>query len=201
MTSLADALAALSRGDVPWVSVAPDGRVALAEAPSGLIVPGSFNPLHHGHTELAALAERRFARPAAYEISVLNVDKPELPQEEVIRRAGQFAGRAPVIFTRSPRFAEKSTLFPNCVFAVGADTAARVVDPRYHGPDPATMLAALTAIRDAGCRFFVAGRANVDGVFVALGRLAIPASHADLFEGLGEDEFRVDVSSTALRRS
>ena len=201
MTALADALAALSRGEVPWVTVTADGRVTFAEPPAGLLLSGSFNPLHAGHTELAALAERRFGRPAAYEISVLNVDKPELPHEEVVRRMGQFAGRAAVVLTRAPRFTEKSVLFPNCVFAVGADTAARVVDLRYHGDDSERMLAALSAIRTAGGRFFVAGRATMNGVFVEVGQLAIPASHAEMFVGLTEGEFRMDVSSTQLRNT
>lgn len=189
----------LGRGEARWVTIDADGRASLSAPASGLIVPGSFNPLHAGHTELAVIAERRLSRPACFEISLFNVDKPELPAEEVIRRTAQFRGRATVILTRSPTFAEKSTLFPGSVFAVGADTASRVIDPRYHGHDPATMLAALTAIRHTGCRFLVGGRSLGGGPFVDLAGLAIPASHADLFEGIPEAEFRVDLSSTQLR--
>ncbi|WP_020472841.1 hypothetical protein [Zavarzinella formosa] len=199
MTNLPDALALLSRGDARWVAIDADGRVSLTAVATGLIVPGSFNPLHAGHTELAAIAERRFSRPASFEISLFNVDKPELPPEEVIRRTSQFQGRATVILTRSPTFAEKAGLFPASIFVVGADTAGRVIDPRYYGHDHAMMLATLTAIRGTGCRFLVGGRSLNGGPFTDLACLPIPESHADLFEGIPETEFRVDLSSTQLR--
>src|SRR5262249_46463895 len=92
-----------------------------------LLVPGAFNPLHGGHRALAALAERLERRPAAFELSVANVDKPELPIEEVRRRLRQFVGHAPVWLTRAARFVDKATLFPGATFVVGADTAERLM--------------------------------------------------------------------------
>ena len=97
-------------------------------------------------------------------------------------------------------FRAKAALFPGCVFVVGADTAARIVNPRYYGDDPAEVVRALDEIAAHGCRFFVGGRVDAAGRFVDVGGVTIPADYRDMFEGLGEREFRVDVSSTELRR-
>ena len=86
------------------------------------------------------------------------------------------------------------------MFVVGADTAARIVSPRYYGDDPVGMARALDEIADHGCRFFVGGRLEAAGRFVDVGGVDDPAGYRDLFEGLGEREFRVDVSSSELRR-
>jgi hypothetical protein len=100
--------------------------------------------------------------------------------------------------TRAPTFAGKARLFPRCTFVVGADTAARVVQPHYYGGQE-QMAAALTAIRQRGCRFLVGGRCDGAGDFVSLEALGIPAGLADLFAAIPEETFRVDVSSTQLR--
>ncbi|MBO0699067.1 MAG: hypothetical protein J2P46_11785 [Zavarzinella sp.] len=187
------------RGDVPWLRHEPDGSFRSDGRAPRLVFPGSFNPLHHGHIRLAELAAGRLGPPVAFELSVANVDKPPLPPDEVHRRLAQFRGREPVYVTRAPTFREKAALFPGCVFVVGADTAARVVHPRFYGEDPAAMLRALDEIRAAACRFFVGGRVDAGGRFVVVGGVTIPAAYRDLFAGLGEREFRVDVSSTELR--
>ena len=83
------------------VCVKPNGRLSREGTP-GLLVPGSFNPLHHGHLGLAAAAASRTGRPAAFELSVVNVDKPPLAEREVRRRVAQFAWRAEIWLTRSP---------------------------------------------------------------------------------------------------
>jgi hypothetical protein len=128
-----------------------------------------------------------------------NVDKPPLSSEEVRRRAEQFSWRAPLWLTRAATFVEKAAMFPGVVFAVGVDTAARIVDPRYYENSEAIMTQALTGIRGQGCRFLVAGRADASGRFVELKDLPIPFAFGDLFEAIPEDVFRVDLSSTHLR--
>jgi hypothetical protein len=192
-------LDAVYRRDVPWVRHEPDGHFRLDAPPPRLVFPGSFNPLHHGHTTLVEVAAERFGHPVAFELSIANVDKPELPPDEVFRRLGQFRGRHPVYVTHAPTFREKADLFRGCVFVVGADTAVRVIDPRFYG-DLAALLGALDEIRAAGCRFVVGGRVDAAGRFVEIGGMAVPDDYRDLFEGLAEREFRVDVSSTELRR-
>jgi len=184
----------------PWVRVDSDGTFRVGDPRPAVLLPGSFNPLHQGHTTLADTAAERLGVPVAFELSIANVDKPELAADEVRRRLEQFRERHAVYVSRAATFRAKAALFPGCVFVVGADTAARLVHPRYYGDDPAEMIRALDEIAGFGCRFFVGGRVDAAGRFVDVGGVAIPAGYRDMFHGLGEREFRVDVSSTELRQ-
>ena len=208
----------------------------VVNAPIGretLVVPGSFNPLHCGHTRLAAAAMRKLGgggvlTPGAgadssaadgtapptplscepedyplstssgagggsgrgnstrrmtpppsrvvFELSAANVDKPPLPRGTIVRRVAQFvsvdpttgedvptAGHPPVspypiVVTNAPRFVDKAALFPGAAFAIGYDTAARLVEPRYYGGDAAAMELQLLRLALGGTRFVVAGR-------------------------------------------
>jgi hypothetical protein len=181
------------------VLVAPDGsRIADAPTPR-FLVPGSFNPLHDGHRGMFDAAVRRLGPGGAFELSVTNVEKPPLSDDEIARRAAAFAGYQPLWLTRAPTFAEKARLFPGAVFVVGADTAARIIESRFYGESNERMWSALEEIRAAGCRFLVAGRVDGGGRFVERDALGLHDAIADLFEAIAEAEFRLDVSSTMLR--
>jgi hypothetical protein len=195
----ADPLSAFLRGEVPTVCVSVDGRLQAGGPPPAVLLPGAFNPIHEGHRGMRAAAARLAGGAAAYELSVANVDKPDLTAEEVRRRLAQFTWQAPVCLTRAPTFAEKAALFPGAAFAVGADTAARIVSPRYYHDSEERMTEALASIRRQGCRFLVAGRADREGRFLTLADIPIPAAHRDLFGAIPEDQFRLDLSSTQLR--
>jgi hypothetical protein len=194
-----DSLSAFLRGEVPTVCVDVDGRLHPGAPPPAVLLPGAFNPMHEGHRGMRAAAARLAGGAAAYELSVTNVDKPDLSAEEVRRRAAQFTWHAPLCLTRAPTFVEKAALFPGAAFAVGADTAARIVSPRYYQDSDEQMTAALESIRRQGCRFLVAGRAGSDGRFLTLADIPTPPAHRDLFSAIPEDEFRLDLSSTQLR--
>ncbi|HBH51239.1 MAG TPA: hypothetical protein DDY91_05035 [Planctomycetaceae bacterium] len=183
--------------DVVWRRGAEPGE-AQPRTPIRGVLPGSFNPVHAGHRQLQQIARRKLQGEVAWEISVVNVDKPPLDLITLEERCAQFAGE-PVVLTRSPLFAQKAAVMPGMVFVVGADTAARLVDPRYYAGDPETMSGSLKTIRDQGCRFLVAGRVQ-DGQYVSLGQLPIPNEFQGLFEEIPAEEFRCDLSSTELRR-
>ena len=132
---------------------------------------------------------------------MLNVDKPALTAAEVRRRLDQFAGRATVELTRAPTFLEKSRIFPNVTFVIGADTAERLVAARYYGHSEAQMHAALEEMAARGARFLVAARRDAAGHVHSLADAAVPARFAGLFTQIPESRFRVDISSTELRAS
>lgn len=182
----------------PPVCQAPDGAVCASPRPRA-VFPGSFHPLHHGHCGLAAAAARRLGVDVHFELSVANVDKPDLAAEEAARRAEQFLGYAPVWVTRAARFADKAELFPGAAFVLGWDTAVRLIDVRYSYGDPTRRDAALRALLDRGCRVVVGGRVDSEGAFRVWDAANIAAEFRDLFDVIPESEFRADVSSTALR--
>jgi len=168
------------------------------------IFPGAFHPLHAGHLEMAAVAQRQLQTPVEWEISIANVDKPPLDYREMELRGQQFAndrfsGKAQLWFTWAPTFAEKSEIFPHSTFLVGADTIARIAEPRYYQDDAAARDAAVAKIAANGCRFLVFGR-TTDSGFRTSADLDLPPALRALCEDVPEAAFHHDISSTEIRR-
>jgi len=209
-------LGELAAQEQPFVVVRTDGTLAselpaAARLPSGgaVILSGAFNPLHAGHRELARVGaqQARQGQPAAggavtpvFELPLVNADKSAIDLAEARRRAQQLVGREAAVLTRAPLFVDKARLFPGSVFVIGADTAERIVEPRFYQGDPAETTRALERVRAAGCRFLVAGR-QVAGRMLTLADVAVPAGFEGLFEPVPEAAFRSDLSSTAIRES
>jgi hypothetical protein len=194
-----DAVDQLLAGEVDRVTVQPDGQMMLSAPRPLVLLPGSFNPLHEGHVLLARIAEDLRQQPVAFEISVTNVDKPPLSGETVRHRLAQFAWKWPVELTRASTFLEKARLFPGTAFVIGADTAERLIAPKYYGDDEVRMHLALEEIANAGCSFLVAVRIDATGRVRALNHIAVPRRHADLFTEIPEHRFRLDTSSSEIR--
>lgn len=190
-------IADVRNGSLDCIWSEPGGQVT-SESPSvaGLL-SGAFNPRHFGHDQLRLFAERRLSGTVAFEFPVVNADKPPLDLFSIEQRRAQFRDSILAV-TATPLFVDKARVFPDTTFVVGYDTAARVIAPRFYRDSESEMLAALTSIREAGCRFLVAGR-QVESGFAGLSQLPLPPDFADLFTEIPEAEFREDVSSTELR--
>ena len=189
----------LLSGAISRVTALPDGQLRRSAPSPTAVLPGSFNPLHAGHLELAKTAAEMLGTPVHFELSVWNVDKPPLGGEEVRRRVAQFASRATLELTRAPTFLEKSRLFPGATFVIGADTAERLVASRYYGGSEAQMLAALEEMAARGARFLVAVRRDATGSVRSLRDVDVPARLHDRFAEIPEARFRLDTSSTEIR--
>ncbi|HZU88062.1 MAG TPA: hypothetical protein VE993_02280 [Stellaceae bacterium] len=199
VVNAADAVDRLLAGEIDRVTVRPDGQMMLSAPRPPMLLPGSFNPMHAGHTLLARVAEEIRQQPLTFEISVINVDKPPLVGATVRHRLAQFAWKSPVELTRAPTFVEKSRLFPRATFVIGADTAERLVAPKYYGDDEARMYAALEEIGSSGGSFMVAVRIDAAGRVRRLRDISLPRRYADLFTEIPEHRFRIDISSSELR--
>mmetsp|Transcript_34697 Transcript_34697/g.56295 ORF Transcript_34697/g.56295 Transcript_34697/m.56295 type:complete len:533 (+) Transcript_34697:12-1610(+) len=198
-----------------------------------LILSGSFNPLHKGHIRLGQAAQKAVKefdekmttenkdeegesalRPVVFEISFKNPDKGEIGNEEAESRVKQFVnavdGPWPVVLSTSSLFSEKAKLFPGCWFVVGADTAIRIVDPKYYENSKLAMYTAIMRLYDAGIRFVVGARVTSSGSLQTMATIkeAVKALDPEIWEGLSkcfieipESEFRLDISSTQIRQN
>ncbi len=195
-----DLLGGLEAGGRDLVIMRSDGVLASApEAERHVVLSGAFNPVHHGHLDLAAAAARHAGLPALFELPLVNAEKAPIGLLEARRRAQQFAGRGDIALTRAPLFVEKAALFPGSVFVVGVDTAERILAPRFYGGSEEKMVAALQEIGSHGCRFLVAGRLDRDEGYKTLRHLRMPDGVKELFDELPEGAFRRDVSSSQIR--
>ena len=193
-----DPIRRLIDGDAETVTASLDGTLVADEPVRGGVLAGSFDPFHEGHESLAQTAAAILEDTVTFELSVTNVDKPPLEDNEVRERLAQFRGHRTAVLTHAPTFHDKAKLFPGCTFVIGWDTAVRLVEPRYYVGKGSRMLEALVGIRLAGCRFLVAGRVN-RGNYRSLGDVTVPAEFEDMFTPIPETLFRRDISSTDLR--
>eukprot|EP01012_Entosiphon_sulcatum_P013038 TRINITY_DN18305_c2_g3_i1.p1 TRINITY_DN18305_c2_g3~~TRINITY_DN18305_c2_g3_i1.p1 ORF type:complete len:398 (+),score=62.29 TRINITY_DN18305_c2_g3_i1:25-1194(+) len=185
------------------------GHLPLAENEIAVIYPGSYNPLHEGHIGVVQAASRlvetlnpgKRAR-VIFELTAKNADKSDITQDIIQQRAAQFQGKFDLVITKLPLVVQKAQVFAGSYLVLGYDTAIRVLDKKYYGSDE-KLVDSLRLIRDAGCTIIVAGRLTDSG-FKTLADIAPPATmpteqFSELFKGLTEEDFRLDLSSTALR--
>jgi nicotinic acid mononucleotide adenylyltransferase len=162
-----------------------------------VVFPGSFNPMHHGHARMAAIAAERFGHSVWLELSMTNVDKPPLDFLTLRERLEPLAAFN-VCLTRAPTFVEKTELFPGATFVVGADTLIRIADERYYDNQEEQRDAAIDRLERAQAQFLVFGR-QCEGRFLTLANLSLPLRLAAMCESVPVEEFRDDISSTDLR--
>lgn len=172
-----------------------------------LLYPGSFKPLHWGHTELGRVAGDVMQRYSTekkpvyltYEISASIVGKKDVCEADFEERLKQFTSQhRRVAITGAKLFVEKAEMFPNHGLIVGIDTARRVLDPCYYDNSEAKMIEAMQAIERFGCYFVVGGRKHGDE-WDDLSCLQVPAPVKHMFKGINPADFRVDISSTEIR--
>jgi len=191
-----------------WVGLdLADGRAIGPEAARGprLILPGSFRPLHAGHVRMAEVASGLVGLPCDFEMTLFHPEKPPLDYLAVASRLRGFAGvRGRLLLTAAPTYLDKARLFPGSTFAVGHDTALRILEPRFYG-GPAARDAMLGELEALGARFLIFGRRDDSGRFrdfagEAFAHPPVAAFLARNARTVPEHLFRVDLSSTEVRQ-
>ncbi|KAL3808061.1 hypothetical protein ACHAXA_007182 [Cyclostephanos tholiformis] len=93
-------------------------------------------------------------------------------------------------------------------FVLGTDTLLRIIDPKYYGNSMGDMISALLCMKERGVHFIVGGRleqgtkksTSITFVNGEEQVMSLPQDVQDMFTLLSEDEFRLDISSTELRK-
>ena len=162
---------------------------------NSLILSGSFNPLHEGHVELLKASSKEFKKNPLFEISIKNVDKSEINFNDLMDRINQFKSLGKLVVTNSAKFEEKSKIFKESIFVIGYDTALRLVDNKYYSDD---FRKSLKIIEKNNCSFLVSGR-FINKNYKKPNNINFKG-YDYLFNILSEEKFRIDISSTELRR-
>jgi len=161
-----------------------------------VIYPGSWNPLHDGHRQIVEKAQQIMGAPVTLELSVSNADKGQLDYIDINNRVEAVTKEYPLALTNAPTFVQKATKFrqrfhpDKIIFVVGADTWARIWDPKYAGPP----VDVSRAFREADVQFLVFGRNNIpiyQGYWSE--RFRIPSLEASAYDS--------SLSSTTLRQN
>lgn len=159
------------------------------------VYPGSWNPIHDAHKQIAKIASSVLNAPVIFELSIGNVDKPQLDAIEISQRVAEVTEYYPLAVTNAPTFIEKAKQFRarfpglKIVFVVGADTWNRIWDPKYAGSSSLVE----TILEEYDVKFLVFGRGTTP-VYQGIGeRLRIKCLEASSFD--------MNVSSTELRKT
>lgn len=164
-----------------------------------LLFPGSFNPVHDGHRQMAKIATELTRSDVVAEISVANVDKPPLDHSDLAARITEGRKLGRVLITRAAKFVEKARLFPGATFIVGADTAIRLDQARYYQSEIARDRA-IDELDSLGSEFLIFGR-ELRGEFRDANQLDLSPRLGKICRFVPTTRFRMDISSTQIRNA
>jgi nicotinic acid mononucleotide adenylyltransferase len=171
-----------------------------------------------------AMTGRHNEKPIFMELSLTNADKPPIDPATVSQRVNAFLElddlpeQWGIILTKAPLVSQKVASLQECVvnkldgpvpeisFVIGADTLVRIINPKYYNDDESEMIKALHSMH--GVRFFAGGCLEqkkdspepahfIKGTDETAG---LPEDIKKMFTIIQEREFRVDISSTDIRK-
>ena len=183
------------RSGLGWSAVPPSDAIVLS---------GSFRPLHRAHRTLLKLGSNLSGNnfTPCFEISVTNVEKPDIAVAELQARVAQFTEPEDIVLvTRAATFLEKARLMPGSIFVIGYDTAIRLFDDRFYSDSQVASpsVSAMGELRNLGSSFIVGGRRDAEGNFRTVRDVGVPAGFESLLLEIPEHMFSDPISSTQIR--
>ena len=198
MKKFKENIKSLNEGKIDYFILNSKLEIFQEDINNCVILSGSFNPVHHGHIRLLDHSSSMCNIDKYYEISISNVDKPDINESELLKRIQNFESEEKIIVSRSSKFIDKSKIYKNSYFVVGYDTALRILDESYLPPG-ASLDELFSVLKKNNCSFIVAGRIGVSGSnFDNLDVQGL--KYREFFRVIPEKEFREDISSTEKRR-
>lgn len=165
------------------------------------IIPGRFNPLHHGHLAVAHYIEDKLNRKTLFEIP-LNYPKFSGPNNRSLTLSSNLQSiinqfklmSRNVVLTDTIAFAAKSNLFPGSVFAIGPEVMAKITDPVHYFNSIKELIRHIGIIKDNECKFLVFPRTEEQAYF----GVKIPKIIKDITTYV-EDFRPIEISSSSIR--
>ena len=175
--------------------IMPKGKITA-------ILPGSFNPMQSGHISMQQDASKRLGTKVLFELCINNVDKGYIDYIDIKDRLNnvpsEYNQKEDFVYTNAPLIIDKARAFNNGItFVVGIDTLIRFLDVKYYKPDSARN-EIFDELIYRGCNFLVYGRKIADE-FVTIDDIILPDKIKNICEFVGEENFRLDISSTGIR--
>jgi len=166
------------------------------------ILPGSFNPMHHGHARMQRHASERLGKKVYFELCINNADKGYVDYIDLDNRLENVRPEYDVeedfVYTNVPLIIDKARVFGKHLFIVaGIDTMTRIANKKYYGSDHDREMV-FRELNERHISFLVYGR-KIGDTFWGLRRAQLPYELEILCYEVPEDEFRMDVSSTDIR--
>jgi len=185
---------------------------------------------HVALARISAASFSEQSTPVFMELSLTNPDKPNIDPKSVSKRAHKFLELEnlpsdwAILLTSAPLFSRKVQILKPFMapaiaevgqrvgFVIGTDTMVRILDPKYYNNDKETMLEALREMGRSGVQFVVGGRLEQGKSFFSNEEKPefvsghqelelLPIDVQNMFSLVSEESFRMDISSSEIRRA